>query len=200
MTNRPVIIIGNGGHAGVLTEILIQQNRTIIGFTAPEKQGNRFGISYLGSDEIINTYDCEEIELILGIGSVNVTEIRAIKFKEFKEKGFNFATVIHESSIISPSAILGEGVHVMAGSVIQSFVNISDNTIINTSSSIDHDSYIGKHSHIAPGAILSGGVKVGELSHIGAGSIIIQNIQIGSHVMVRAGVLVKQHVPDHSKI
>nr|WP_144921576.1 acetyltransferase [Paenibacillus bovis] len=198
--NKPVIIIGNGGHAGVLTEILLQQKRTIIGFTAPEKQENQFGIKYLGSDEVINTFNNQKIELVLGIGAVDVSETRSIKFKEFKEKRFDFATVIHKSSIISPSAILGEGVHVMAGSVIQSFVNITDNTIINTSSSIDHDSYIGKHSHVAPGATISGGVKVGQLTHIGAGAIIIQNIQIGSHVMIRAGSLVKQHVADYSKI
>lgn len=36
--NKPLIIIGNGGHAAVLVEILIAQQRIIIGYTAPNEK------------------------------------------------------------------------------------------------------------------------------------------------------------------
>jgi len=199
LTNKPVILIGNGGHATVLAEVLLQQNRSIIGFTAPEKQENRFGIHYLGTDDAIDKYNHKDIELVLGIGSVNVSTIREKIFNQYKEKGYTFASVIHQSAIISTYSKLEEGIQIMAGAVIEAFAEIADNTIVNTSSSINHNCRIGKHCHISPGATLSGNVTIGDLSHIGAGSTVIQNVQIGSHVLIGAGSLVLHHIEDNSK-
>jgi len=199
LTNKPVILIGNGGHASVLTEILLLKNYSVIGFTAPEHQDNLYGIPYLGTDDEIEKYDNEEIELVLGIGSVNVSSIREKLFNQFKDKGYTFSSVIHQNAIISTYAILNEGVQIMAGAVIEAFAEIADNTIINTSSSINHDCRIGKHCHISPGATLSGNVTVGDLTHIGTGSTIIQNVQIGSRVLIGAGSLVLQNIKDYSK-
>ncbi|WP_312470773.1 acetyltransferase [Neobacillus sp.] len=197
--NKPVILIGNGGHAKVLTSILLQQNRLIIGFTAPEFQENPFNIPYLGTDEIIGSYNSGDIELVLCIGSVSVPTLRSKIFEQFKEKCYTFSSVIHQSAIITTYSTLGEGVQIMAGSVIEPFVKIADNTIINTSSSINHGCKIGKHCHIAPGTTLSGNVTVGEVTHIGAGSTVIQNVQIGNHVLIGAGSLVLQSINDKRK-
>lgn len=197
--NKPVILIGNGGHAAVVTDILLQQTRPIIGFTAPEKQKNRFSVSYLGTDDIIDTFKPIDIELVLCLGTINVSPVRAQIFNEFKDKGYRFTSVIHQHAFISPHATLGEGVQIMAGSVIETFAEIADNTIINTSSSINHDCRIGKHCHIAPGTTLSGNVTVGDLTHIGTGSTVIQNIQIGSQVLIGAGSLVLRPIKDKSK-
>ncbi|MBP2241991.1 UDP-perosamine 4-acetyltransferase [Cytobacillus eiseniae] len=199
MANKPVILIGNGGHASVLTEILLQQNCPIIGFTAPENQENRFKIPYIGTDDVIDFYNQKDINLVLGLGSITVSTVRAKMFQLFKEKGYTFSSVIHQSAVISQYCMLGEGVQVMAGTVIEAFVEIADNTIINTSSSINHDCRIGKHCHIAPSTTLSGNVTVGDLTHIGTGSTVIQNVQIGSQVLIGAGSLVLRTIGDNSK-
>lgn len=196
MTNKPVILIGNGGHAAVLTDILLQQNRSIIGFTAPESEPNRFGIQYIGMDDVIYSYNIADIELVLCLGSISS---RAAIYKQFKDKGYTFSSVIHQSSIISPNSILGEGVQIMANTVIETFVVVADNTIINTSVSINHDCRIGGHCHISPGATLSGNVTVGDFTHIGAGTVVIQNVQIGRQVLIGAGSLVLRTVKDGSK-
>ncbi|WP_188114533.1 acetyltransferase [Paenibacillus sp. B2(2019)] len=197
--SKPVILIGNGGHAAVITDILLQQKRSIMGFTAPEKQENRFGLSYLGTDKVIDSYNISDIELVLCLGSIGVPYIRADIFQQFKTKGYTFSSVIHRNAIISPYSKLGEGVQIMASAVIESFASVADNTIINTSSSINHDCSVGSSCHIAPGVTLSGSVIVGDLTHIGAGSTIIQNVQIGSQVIIGAGSLVLQTIKDRSK-
>ena len=40
--NKLIIMIGNGGHASVLTEMLLSQKETIIGYTAPTTEENDF--------------------------------------------------------------------------------------------------------------------------------------------------------------
>lgn len=133
MCSKPVIIIGNGGHARVLVDILFMQKREIIGYTAPNKENNPYNITYLGGDEEILKYDPQEIELVNALGSVSDTKLRANIFNIFKSKDYTFSTIIHPSAIISDTVILGEGVQIMAGAIIQPFVKIDDNTIVNTS-------------------------------------------------------------------
>lgn len=200
MTSKPVIIIGNGGHASVLTELLLLTNRTIIGFTAPESQTSRYDLKYLGRDEIITQFNSSEIELVLGIGTISVSDIREKIFNEYKKNGYFFATIMHPSSIISSTVSLGEGVQIMAGTILQSQTQISDNSIINTGVIIDHDCDIGAHVHIAPGCKLSGGIRVESNCHIGTGSTIIQGKIVGHHSLVGAGAVVVRDIGSYKRV
>lgn len=197
--NKSIIIIGNGGHAAVLTEVLLEQNRPILGFTAPQEQENRFGLTYLGLDEVIHNFRPTDVELVLGLGTIDISIRRMEIYRSFKQLGYSFASVIHKSVVISPFSKLGEGLQIMANVVIQPFVEIADNTIINSSATIDHDCRIGKHCHIAPGTTLSGNVIIGESTHVGTGSTIIQNVEIGNNVLIGAGSLVLKSIKDNCK-
>ncbi|MBB5149732.1 acetyltransferase [Ureibacillus thermosphaericus] len=192
--NKPIIILGNGGHASVLTEILLSQNRKIIGFTAPDMEENQFQIPYLGNDETILQYDSNKVELVLGIGSISVSNHRRRLFELFTNKQYTFANVIHPSAIIAPSVKLGQGVQIMAGAIIQTNSFVADNTIVNTGAKIDHDCGIGAHVHLAPGTTLSGEVKIGEGTHVGTGATIIQGITIGNHCLIGAGAVVIHNI------
>lgn len=198
--NKPIIIIGNGGHGAVLTDILLANNKEILGFTAPKKETNSFGLKYLGDDESILSFPPESIELVLGLGSIKPTSIRSNIYHFFKDKGYSFSTCIHPNAIISPSASINEGVQIMAGAIIQPRANISENSIINTGAVIEHDCKIGKHVHIAPGVVMSGNVQIGESSHIGTGAKIIQNITIGNYVMVAAGAVVIKNIESKKTV
>jgi len=189
--NKPVIIIGNGGHASVLVETLLIQQREIIGYTAPSKEKEFFDLPYLGTDDIIaDNYNPDELELVLGLGTVMSSIVRKSIFEDFNSIGFSFIGVIHPTAIISSSTQIGEGAQIMAGTILQANVSIEDNTIINTGSIIDHDCHIGKHVHIAPGSTLSGGVHIGDGCHIGVGTSIIQGITIGHETTIGAGSVV----------
>lgn len=194
MTNKPIILIGNGGHASVLTEILLTQSRTILGYTAPSQENNNFGLRYIGPDIAIQKYNPNEIDLIIGLGSVNVSNTRKSLFESMKNLGFKFSNVIHDKSILSPSVTLGEGVQIMAGSIIQTNVRVGNNTIINTGASIDHDSDIGEHVHIAPRVTISGGVKINNGCHVGTGATLIHGITIGNDCLIGAGAVVIHNI------
>ncbi|MFF2752173.1 acetyltransferase [Psychrobacillus sp. NPDC058041] len=199
MLNKPIILIGNGGHASVLTEILLTQNRTILGYTAPSQESNTFGLQYIGPDMAIQNYNPNEIELILGIGTVNVSNIRKSLFERMKQLGFQFAKVIHGQTILSPSVTLGEGVQIMAGAIIQTNVKVGNNTIINTGACIDHDSNIGEHVHIAPRVTISGGVKIKNGCHVGTGATLIQGITLGNDSLIGAGAVVIHNIAAGKK-
>lgn len=193
----PVIVLGGGGHAKVLIDVLKKAGHTPAGFTDMRTgNGSILGVPLLGDDDIISRYNPEEVFLANGIGSVGSSSLRRNIYNEFKKRGYYFETVVHPGAIIAADSELDEGVQVMAGAVIQPGCVIGCNTIINTRASIDHDCQIGSHVHIAPGAVLSGGVHVDEGVHIGTGAVIIQGIKIGKYSVVGAGAVVTEHVPE----
>jgi UDP-perosamine 4-acetyltransferase len=199
--SKPVIIMGAGDHAKVLLDILLEQDVTVIGLTdkSISKGTCIYGVPVIGDDSEILKYKTDEIELVNGIGSVGNTSIRQKVFSSLKEKGYFFRSVIHEASIVSKRAKLGEGVQLLVGAIVNIEAEIDDNTIINTKASIDHGCVIGKHCHIAPGCSFSGCVRIGDCTHIGTGTSIIQGINIGKNVLIGAGSVVINDISDNEK-
>ncbi|MFJ5790451.1 acetyltransferase [Lysinibacillus sp. NPDC093197] len=197
--NKPIIMIGNGGHASILTEILLAQKETIIGFTAPTLEENAFGLSYLGSDAVIEGYSPSDIELVLAIGTIKPSPLREKIFNMFTQNKYHFKSVIHPSAIIAPSVQLGQGVQIMAGTIIQTNTKVADNSIINTGALIDHDCQIDSHIHIAPGTKISGSVHIEKGTHVGTGATIIQGIHIGSNCLIGAGAVVTNNIANGIK-
>ncbi|WP_042170041.1 acetyltransferase [Paenibacillus gorillae] len=197
MNNKPIIILGGGGHAKVCIDLLMRQKANIIGYTALQSNGLLFGtIPHLGDDTVVDSYNNEEALLVNGVGMVGDSQFRSSLFERFRSKHYAFATLVHDSAVVSHMTEIEEGAQIMAGAVIQAGSIVGKNTIINTRAVIDHDCRIGDHSHVSPGAVLCGQVTVGQNTHIGAGATIIQHLSIGSHVIVGAGSLVRKPVPD----
>ena len=103
-------------------------------------------------------------------------------------------SVIHQTALIAPGAILGDGDQVLMGTMMQSSVIAGNNVLINTGAQIDHDCKIGDHCVISPGAILCGGVTLGHSCFVGAGAIIVENVTLAPETFVPAGTLVVSQV------
>jgi sugar O-acyltransferase, sialic acid O-acetyltransferase neuD family len=133
------------------------------------------------------------------IVSIGVNRIRKMIVERLKanNSAIKFATAIHPSAVISPSAKLGEGTVVMAGAVINADAVIGNHCIINTGATVDHDCMIEDYCHIAPGVHISGGTHIGESTWIGVGSCVIQCLNIGKDCMIGAGSVVVKDIPDN---
>lgn len=196
----PLIIIGAGEHATVLLDILLSQKQKVIALTSVNNdKKDIFGIPIIKDEEVIKNFKPSKVLLINGIGSIGSTELRKKVFLKFKENGFSFEKVIHPSAIISNYALLGEGVQILAGAIVNTGANILENTILNTKVSVDHDCKIGCHVHIAPGCTLSGCVSIGAETHIGTASCVIQGISIGEKTLIGAGSVVIKDIPSNTK-
>jgi UDP-perosamine 4-acetyltransferase len=197
--SAPLILLGSGGHGRVLLDILLQQSIVILAIADPKRSSEQFALNIpiINDDEVLQ-YPAGEVCLVNGLGSISDTTKRRQIYEHFKEYKYDFITVSHSSAVISPRAMIGEGVQVMAGAIIQTGVKVACNSIVNTKASIDHDCTIGKHVHIAPGATLSGGIQVGDEAHIGAGATILQGINIGKRAVIGAGSVVIRDIPENA--
>ena len=196
-----IIIVGGGGHAKVIADVLLSLSQHVLGFVDkdPSKQ-ELFELVRLGGEEAVYRYDPSGVYLANGLGSVATPGVRKDWYETYKEKGYRFVNVVHPSSVIGRGVILGEGVQVMAGAVIQPGSTVGNNTLINTKATVDHDCTIGAHVHIAPGATLSGDVHIDDDAHIGTGASIIQGVRVGSRCIVGAGAVLIRSADPGSKI
>lgn len=197
-----VIGIGAGGHAKVLLDILLTQEQySIIGLLDADSgiwRSSVFGVTILGGDAELDILIAEKniTAFFLGVGAVKSLKHRRKLYENAIKKRLIPVDVIHSSAQISSHAVLGSGVSVMAGAIINASSRIGENVIINTGSIVEHDCVIGSHVHIATGARLAGCVEIGDESMIGAGSVIRQGIKIGNRAVVGAGAVVVKDVPD----
>jgi sugar O-acyltransferase (sialic acid O-acetyltransferase NeuD family) len=200
--SRPVIIIGAGGHASVLIATLSAAQREIIGILHPDAGliGRTFeGIRIIGDDDKVADFVPGSLELVNGIGSISSTGKRKNIYTKFKNRGYLFASIIHPDAMLMKDVMLGEGVQIMMGAIVQKGCQIGHNSIINTGAVIDHDCVIGAHAHVAPGAVLSGGVQIDDMVHVGTSATVIQGVKIGAGALVGAGAVVLRDVPSGVK-
>lgn len=171
----------------------------VVGYTTPTKaHNNEFGLPGVSFTDEEVTPDIAGTEYVLfAIGS---TKIRKKLHQIYKKKGFKFPKLIHPSSTVSSSALLGEGVIVAPNCVISADVKVGNLSYINFQSGIGHDSIIGDFVQINPGSQLGGCCVVGDESLIGSGATILQGVKVGSCVTVASGAVVFAKVADNSTV
>lgn len=198
---RPVIIIGGGGHASVVYSTLSLLDADVLGYTDPSP--NSFpdtGLDYLGGDDALKEYAPAEVYLAMGIGSTQDSTHRVRLYTGLRDAGFDFPPIVHPDAVVATRLPLEAGAQVMAGSIIQPGVTLGENGIVNTNASIDHDCQIGPHVHVAPGATISGDVHLGRGVHVGTGASLIQGVHIGENSVVGAGAVVIDDVNSRETV
>lgn len=192
------IIVGVGGHARVVIDILRQAGVTVVGIITDIQisEGTIEGIPVVcGFEELAEYIGKKDVDgAICAVGDNNK---RAEYYEKFCEMKIPMINAIHPRTVISSNVVIGKGVVIAAGAVICTGSVIKDNVIINTSASVDHDCMIGNHSHLSPGSHIAGRVSIGSRSWIGIGASIIDKISIGNNVIIGAGSTVISDMPDN---
>lgn len=198
---KRIIVIGAGGHAKVVIDIMLQRkkafndNLIIEGilddsFIENEKK-ELFGIPIIGKINKILELS-SDIYYVIAIGNNSIRRKISKDYKNLK-----YITLIHPKAIIAENVIIYEGTVVMAGVIINSYTKIGKHCIVNTGSIIEHDNIIGDCVHVSPNATLCGGISVEDISWIGAGATIMQNVKIGTDSIIGAGAIVVKNIPSN---
>ncbi|SPF50408.1 Acetyltransferase [Candidatus Sulfopaludibacter sp. SbA4] len=190
------MILGGGGHAKVVIDILEQAGEVeIAGFVSLAGEPAICGYPRLGSDDALD--DMLRAGVQSAFVAIGDNQRRMDCIGSLQRQGFHLINAISPAAIVSRHATLCQGIAVMPGAVINAGSRIEDGAIVNTNASVDHDCVIGTCAHVAPGTTLAGCVRLGEGVFLGTGSSVIPNITIGSWTTVGAGAVVLADLPDH---
>lgn len=113
--------------------------------------------------------------------------------------GLQPVALVHPSVERTPSASVGEGSVVCAGTVLTDQVRIGAHAVVNVGCTLSHDVTVGDFATISPGAHVAGHVMIGSGAFLGIGAIVVNGssakpLVIGAGAVVAAGATVTRDV------
>ncbi len=194
---RPVVLIGGGGHAKVLLDIARLTHRTVAGVLTLEDD-NTLPLATLGNDDRLRDRSFVAAhDFFVAIGQ---TQARRRIAETLAEHGATLATLIHPACVVAADVEIGGGTALVAGIIVNSGSKIGQHCTLNTACSVDHDCRLDDGVQIGPGARLCGGVICQEDAFIGAGAIVIEGRMIGASAVVGAGATVVSDIAPKTTV
>lgn len=193
---RDLLVVGGGGHARVVVEVARSRPDcwNLVGFVDPQPAvdtASLLGLARLGDDQAGLTLVAEKgVALVLGVGSVGVSALRASIVARYAEARADWASPIHAGAWVSPTANVGSGVVVSAGAVVNAGARLGDHVVVNTGAIVEHDVVLGTFTQAAPGSAIGGGTTIGSQCYLGLGCRIRDHVSLGDRVTVGMGAVV----------
>ena len=195
MSDAPVIVIGAGGHAKVVIELIREGGEyEVVGvIDADPATREVLGVAVIGDDSALERLRREGLDrAFVALGD---NRRRLEIGRRVEAAGFSLVNAVSLRAAISPSARVGAGVAIMAGAVVNADSWIEDFAVLNTNASIDHDCVLGEACHVGPGSALAGRVNVGRLAFLGVGTRAIPGVSIGEGSIIGAAACVTRDIP-----
>jgi sugar O-acyltransferase (sialic acid O-acetyltransferase NeuD family) len=200
MPDERVIVVGAGGHAGVVLDAVACQGRyRVVGLVDSVLPA---GARYLGyeviGDEAALPALARALDARLVVVALGDNWQRRALAERFEQVlgGPRFGTVVHPAASVAPDIELGVGTMVLAGAVLVRGCRVGRGCIVNTHASLDHDGVLEDYASLGPGAVTGGNVRVGTCTAVGLGARVVHGVTIGRHSVVGAGALVLEDVPS----
>jgi UDP-perosamine 4-acetyltransferase len=191
-----VLVVGGGGHALVSVDVLRAGGHDVAGCVTRDGTVSaalaHLGVDVLGTDDdlsnlVSHSYPC----VFVAVGDNKVRRTLAMLVVD---AGGSLARAVSPAAVVSATAVVGDGVLVMPGAVVNAFARLDRGVIVNTRASVDHGCLVASFAHVAPAATLAGDVLVGEGALVGAGATVLPGRSIGAWATVGAGAAVARDV------
>lgn len=192
VTRRSLVILGEGEHAEVVADAARSGDSPwdVEGFISESAEATL-------SDRLTAAPTEDRPALVIGFGAPATG--RAAAVTRFDESVV-WATIVHRTAWISPSAEVGPGAVILAGAVVNAGARVGRHAIVNTGAIVEHGVRLGDFVHVGPGATLGGGATVGDYAHVGLGAAVRDHVSIGSRVTVGMGAVVVADVPKDAVV
>lgn len=193
---QPLVIVGGGGHAREVLDVVaavnaIHQRYRVLGYVALTDSPalRQRGLHRLGDDEVLGRLAAAYVVAIGAPGTRARVDARATAC------GLRAAALVHPSATVGSRVRLGPGVVVAAGARVTTDVDLGRHVHLNANATVAHDGVLGDHVTVGPQAALCGGVVLGERVAVGAGSTVVQGVRVGAGSTVGAGAVVVADLP-----
>lgn len=200
---KKAIIFGTDQFAEVLYYFLNQPDEKnkveVSAFTVDKKYLNQTtycGLPVIEFEQIEKYYPPEEYGIFICLGYTKMNEIRQVKFKEAKEKGYNILSYCHPTASVYAES-MGEGNIIMENVTIGAFCRIGTGNVFWANAHIAHHTKMGDFNFFTISVAVAGNINIGNNCFFGNNCTIKNGINISDRTLIGAGCyLSKDTEPD----
>lgn len=174
MEKKCINLVGNGGHAAVVSEVAIENGFSIC--RVYEFWSDQ-GLVELSSKHEECKVEQTDTFWALAVGDHSIRSL-AQGFIRSNFDGVSFPTLASSRSYLSRTCSVGEGTVIMPFAAVNAHAQVGNFVILNTSAIVEHHSVIGDFSHCAPNSVVLGQATIGREGFIGANSVIAPGVTL----------------------
>lgn len=193
-------IYGTGGLGRECYQLALQINRhikkweKIVFIDDFIKKKYICGCEIYNFETIINIFERDELDLIIGLGEPQYRNILAEKIKKYK---LTLTKLIHPNVYVPFDSSIGMGSIIFANTSISTNIQLEDNVVIQPMSVISHDTLIGANSVISALVSIAGNCQLGKNVFVGTSAAIREKISIGNNSVIGMGTIVISAVGEN---
>lgn len=195
-----VIVFGNSLFAEVIYYYLTHDSPCeVVAFAVDGKyikEDKLFGLPVVPFESVESFFSPSEYKMIVSAGFHKVNKLRAERYYQAKQKGYQLINYISSKATTYPGSAIGDNCLIFENAVIQPFVKIGNNVTIASGAMLGHHSVLKDHSFIAPGVIILGGATVEPYCFIGAHASIKERVTVASECIVGSGVSITKNTRE----
>ena len=196
MTGTGWCLLGSGGHARAVADVLARRGDTVLCVSDREGQWRLPVSRVVGEERDALAWALDAgAPVVVGIGD---NRARLALVEEARTRGIDVPPLVATSATVSPEAELGPGVVVMEHAHVGPWSRLGAAVLVNTSAVVEHDATVGAGTHLGPGSVLLGHASVGAACLVGARATVLVGRSVGDAATVGAGAVVTTGLPGRA--
>jgi sugar O-acyltransferase (sialic acid O-acetyltransferase NeuD family) len=118
--------------------------------------------------------------------AIGIPQVRRRVAESLESRGAVFATLVHPTAIVAPSAVIGHGSILCPFAIVSDAAVVGRFTLVNFHASLGHDATTGAFCVLSPYATLGGGAHLGEDVFMGMHSSVGPAARVGGRSKISA--------------
>jgi len=171
----------------------------VVAFTVNEAfiEGDEMcGLPVAPFEQVQERFPPGDFSMFVAVGYKRLNSLRADKYREAKEKGYELVSYVSSKAIHWGDAEIGDNCFILENQVIQPFVKIGSDVVLWSGNHFGHDVTVADHCWVSSHVVVSGGVSIGERTFVGVNATIRDGVSIGSECIIGAGATILNDVQD----
>lgn len=197
---KKVVLFGNQSVAYVTCLLLTHDSPyRVAGFTVDEAyltEDTLLDMPVVPFSDVESVFSPEDHSMMIAIGYAKVNQLRAERYYQAKEMGYEFISHISSKALVPPGLDIGENCMIHAGSMIGPFVEIGNNITVGGGSFIGHHTVIKDHCFIGDRVAIAGSVTIEPYCFVGVGATVRNKVLLARETVVGAGALILEDTKE----
>lgn len=187
---KRLVVVGNGPYSQMMKKYVEQTEfGEVLAYAVDAgyiQKGEMDGVPVLSLESLRETFACDKISLIMGIGYRNMGEIRKEAFGICKQYGYRFENYVHPTALIAKDVDMGEGNNILEGVIIEEGARMGDANLLFGGSMVAHETTVGSYNTFSVRAVAAGCAVIKNHCFLGASSVVRDHVTLENYVLLGA--------------